>query len=84
MHVLYNFVILLFITITPLCAVATAPSHVVDELERLLGARMISGPSRNYVSGSQLFGRETAAQWIRVAFRMWTGNPFHPMGYTYT
>lgn len=51
----------------------------MDELEHLLvdtggindgGFKAAITPCSNYVSGSQLLGRETAAQWIRVAFRM--------------
>ena len=83
MHILCSFVILLAIAITPLSAATTASSLVVDELEHLLvdtggandgGFKRAIMPCTNYVSGSQLLGRETAAQWIRVAFR--TGNPF--------
>lgn len=54
------------------------PNHVMDELEHLLvdtdgfndaGLQKAITPCTNYVSGSQLLGRETAAQWVRVAFR---------------
>lgn len=53
--------------------------RALDEIEHLLvdtggandgGFRRAITPCTNYVSGSQLLGRETAAQWIRVAFRM--------------
>ncbi|KAJ7912116.1 heme peroxidase [Mycena leptocephala] len=53
------------------------PNHVMDELEHLLvdtdgfndaGLQKAITPCTNYVSGSQLLGRETAAQWVRVAF----------------
>jgi hypothetical protein len=83
MHILCSFVILLTIAIAPLSAATTAANLVVDELEHLLvdtggandgGFKRAITPCTNYVSGSQLLGRETAAQWIRVAFR--TGNPF--------
>ncbi|KAJ7290599.1 heme peroxidase [Mycena rebaudengoi] len=49
----------------------------MDELEHLLvdtdgfndaGLQKAITPCTNYVSGSQLLGRETAAQWVRVAF----------------
>lgn len=55
----------------------TWPNHAMDEVEHLLvdtggfndgGFRRAITPCTNYVSGSQLLGRETAAQWIRVAF----------------
>lgn len=58
----------------------TWPNHAMDELEHLLvdtggfndgRFRTAITPCTNYVSGSQLLGRETAAQWIRVAFRMY-------------
>ena len=51
---------------------------VIDALEHLMvdtggvndgGFTRAITPCSNYVSGSQLLGRETAAQWIRVAFR---------------
>jgi hypothetical protein len=83
MHILCSFIILLAIGIAPLSAATTAFSLVVDELEHLLvdtggandgGFKRAITPCTNYVSGSQLLGRETAAQWIRVAFR--TGNLF--------
>jgi hypothetical protein len=54
------------------------PNHVINELEHLLvdtdgfndaGLQKAITPCTNYVSGSQLLGRETAAQWVRVAFR---------------
>lgn len=60
-------------------------NHVVDELEHLLvdtsgandgGFKRAITPCTNYVSGSQLLGRETAAQWMRVAFRMYNGYSF--------
>ncbi|KAJ7802618.1 heme peroxidase [Mycena olivaceomarginata] len=53
------------------------PNHVINELEHLLvdtdgfndaGLQKAITPCTNYVSGSQLLGRETAAQWVRVAF----------------
>ncbi|KAJ6592528.1 heme peroxidase [Mycena capillaripes] len=56
---------------------AAWPNHVMDELEHLLvdtdgfndsGFQKAITPCTNYVSGSQLLGRETAAQWVRVAF----------------
>jgi hypothetical protein len=56
----------------------TWPNHIMDELEHLLvdtdgfndaGLQKAITPCTNYVSGSQLLGRETAAQWVRVAFR---------------
>ncbi|KAF7348797.1 Peroxidase [Mycena venus] len=55
----------------------TWPNHIMDELEHLLvdtdgfndaGLQKAITPCSNYVSGSQLLGRETAAQWVRVAF----------------
>ncbi|KAK7050238.1 peroxidase [Favolaschia claudopus] len=58
-------------------AAISETNHIVDELEHLLvdtdgfnDARFQKAitPCSNYVSGSQLLGRETAAQWIRVAF----------------
>lgn len=58
--------------------VLTWPSPLYDSLEHLLvdtsgandaGFKAAITPCTNYVSGSQLLGRETAAQWIRVAFR---------------
>jgi hypothetical protein len=54
------------------------PNHRMDEVEHLLvdtggfndgGFRRAITPCTNYVMGSQLLGRETAAQWVRVAFR---------------
>ncbi|KAJ6509857.1 heme peroxidase [Mycena vulgaris] len=71
--------LILFVAGRPLCAVATTTwlNHVVDELEHLLvdtdgfndaGFQKAITPCTNYVSGSQLLGRETAGQWIRVAF----------------
>jgi hypothetical protein len=54
------------------------PNHVMDELEHLLvdgggfnegGVKAAITPCTNYVQGNQLLGRETAAQWQRVAFR---------------
>ncbi|KAJ7477946.1 heme peroxidase [Mycena galericulata] len=70
---------LLILLARSLCAqvAATWPNHVVDELEHLLvdtdgfndaGFQKAITPCTNYVSGSQLLGRETAAQWVRVAF----------------
>lgn len=62
------------------------PNHPMDELEHLLvdtagfnnGAfRRAITPCTNYVSGSQLLGRETAAQWIRVAFREFSLRILH-------
>ncbi|KAJ7754154.1 heme peroxidase [Mycena maculata] len=56
---------------------ATWPNYVVDELEHLLvdtdrfndaGFQKAITPCQNYVNGSQLLGRETAAQGVRVAF----------------
>ncbi|KAJ7810992.1 heme peroxidase [Mycena olivaceomarginata] len=56
---------------------AAWPNHVINELEHLLvdtdgfndaGLQKAITPCTNYVSGSQLLGRETAAQWVRVAF----------------
>lgn len=56
----------------------TWPSPLYDSLEHLLvdtggandaGFKAAITPCTNYVSGSQLLGRETAAQWLRVAFR---------------
>ncbi|KAJ7155090.1 heme peroxidase [Mycena filopes] len=58
-------------------AAAPWPNPVMDELEHLLvdtdgfndaGFQKAITPCTNYVSGSQLLGRETAAQWVRVAF----------------
>ncbi|KAJ7175157.1 heme peroxidase [Mycena crocata] len=63
--------------LTVLAATAASPKHLIDELEHLLvdtdgfndaGPQKAITPCTNYVSGSQLLGRETAAQWIRVAF----------------
>lgn len=56
----------------------TWPNYVMDELEHLLvdgggfnegGVKRAITPCTNYVQGDQLLGRETAAQWQRVAFR---------------
>ncbi|KAJ7689952.1 heme peroxidase [Mycena rosella] len=53
------------------------PNHIMNALEHLLvdtdgfndaGFQKAITPCTNYVSGSQLLGRETAAQWVRVAF----------------
>ncbi|ETW81233.1 hypothetical protein HETIRDRAFT_419139 [Heterobasidion irregulare TC 32-1] len=58
-------------------AFAPNPILVSNELEHLLvdtggandgGFKRAITPCTNYVEGSQLLGRETAAQWIRVAF----------------
>lgn len=70
--------LVLLLILRAACATYTWPNHVMDELEHLLvdtegfndgGFRNAITPCTNYVSGSQLLGRETAAQWIRVAFR---------------
>ncbi|KAJ7446580.1 heme peroxidase [Mycena latifolia] len=71
--------ILTLFTSGALCSLAavTWPNYVIDELEHLLvdtdgfndgGFQKAITPCSNYVSGSQLLGRETAAQWVRVAF----------------
>ncbi|KAJ7715824.1 heme peroxidase [Mycena metata] len=68
---------IVLLTSVNLSTAATWPNHVIDELEHLLvdtdgfndaGFQKAITPCSNYVSGSQLLGRETAAQWIRVAF----------------
>jgi hypothetical protein len=68
-------------------ATYTWPNHVMDELEHLLvdtggfndgGVKKAITPCTNYVSGSQLLGRETAAQWLRVAFRVYLSQ--HNLG----
>jgi len=85
MHILCSFVILLAIAISLSSTATTASNLVVDELEHLLvdtggandgGFKRAITPCTNYVSGSQLLGRETAAQWIRVAFRKY-GESIH-------
>lgn len=61
-----------------LSAAYTWPNYIMDELEHLLvdgggfnqgGVKSAITPCTNYVQGDQLLGRETAAQWQRVAFR---------------
>ncbi|KAJ7726756.1 heme peroxidase [Mycena metata] len=68
---------IVLLTSVNLSTAATRPDHVIDELEHLLvdtdgfndaGFQKAITPCSNYFSGSQLLGRETAAQWIRVAF----------------
>ncbi|KAF8181890.1 heme peroxidase [Mycena galopus ATCC 62051] len=58
-------------------ASGTWSNPVIEELEQLLvdtngfndaGFQKAITPCTNYVSGSQILGRETAAQWVRVAF----------------
>jgi hypothetical protein len=77
MHLSFSFVFLVAISLAPL-TLAVGSKYAVDELEHLLvdtggtndgGFKRAITPCTNYVSGSQLLGRETAAQWIRVAFR---------------
>ncbi|KAJ7101959.1 heme peroxidase [Mycena epipterygia] len=67
----------LLVVIPPPILATIWPSPIIDELEHLLvdtdgfndaGFQKAITPCTNYVSGSQLLGRETAAQWVRVAF----------------
>jgi hypothetical protein len=85
-------VLALFTVITALTSSATYtwPNYVMDELEHLLvdnggfndgGVKSAVTPCSNYVSGSQLAGRETAAQWIRVAFRAYLFSHQLPYGF---
>jgi hypothetical protein len=61
-------------------ATHTWPNYVMDELEHLLvdnggfndaGVLKAITPCTNYVSGPSTAGRITAAEWIRVTFRMY-------------
>jgi hypothetical protein len=77
MHIWCSFVFLFAISLASHTPAADS-KYSMDELEHLLvdtggandgGFKRAITPCTNYVSGSQLLGRETAAQWVRVAFR---------------
>jgi hypothetical protein len=71
-------VLFAFISALTTSATYTWPNQIMDELEHLLvdtggfndgGIKNAITPCTNYASGVQTLGRETSAQWLRVAFR---------------
>lgn len=62
---------------SPAQAILNYPSPLIARLEHLLvdtdgafraGVKDAITPCSNYVSGAQTLGRQTSAQWLRVAF----------------